>query len=260
MDFGIILESAKSNVMDRSKIRGARKRQRNFLQVREKGERRCPAAVYFDGRKDRTVKMERRGTKYYRTTVIEEPFSRYVGHVNPQSGIDGTTTGPKSFCDPIGTLLLTCETLPIVTFDKIDSELPLVDVKDLSSDQKYLLEINQAVISGKVSDDLEKRNPGKLAHARWVTFANRILRLYIATNQPNENLRKLADYVVKVYAHIWFHIKKKYNLCTDGANNLFHFTKLSRYLNENDRKKCRCGDSKKCLFRASRKCTSLYGC
>lgn len=92
-DFGVVSESEKSNVIDRSKIRRARKRQRNLLQINEKRETRYLQSVYFDGRKDRTMKMERRGKKYYRVNVveehivlIEEPSSKYIGHVSPESG------------------------------------------------------------------------------------------------------------------------------------------------------------------------------
>lgn len=312
-DFGIVLTNETNNVIDRSKIRRARKRQRNALQTSGTLETQYPQSVYFDGRKDRTLKMEKRGNKYYRASVveehivlIEEPNSKYMGHVNPQSGtssscarsilnylkskadlsqlvalgcdgtatntgskggilrlieldlkrnlhwfvcqlhgnelplrhlfnsLDGKTTGPKSFSGPLGVLLQRCETLPIVEFNKIDSEIPLLDKKDLSSDQKYLLEMSQAVTVGHVPEDLARRNPGRLAHSRWVTCANRILRLYVATSNPSENLVKLATYVVKVYAPIWFRIKMN-NLCTNGAENLFYLIKRSRYLDESDR-------------------------
>lgn len=55
-DFGIVSESEKSNVIDRSKIRRERKRERNLLQIAGKRETQYPQSDYFDGRKDRIKK------------------------------------------------------------------------------------------------------------------------------------------------------------------------------------------------------------
>lgn len=46
---------------------------------------------------------------------------------------------------------------------------------NLTSDQKYPLEICLAVSSGISTSDLAAWNPGKLSHSRWLTTANRIL-------------------------------------------------------------------------------------
>lgn len=88
-----------------------------------------------------------------------------------------------------------------------------------------------AVSSGNCSLDLSLRNPGKLAHYRWLTLANRILRLYVATENPTENLKTLAEYIVKVYAPVWFNIKLKPS-CTYGSKHLFKLISYSRYLSD----------------------------
>lgn len=49
-----------------------------------------------------------------------------------------------------------------------------------------------------------------MAHSRWVTTANRILRLYVSTTIPSEGLKLITNYVVKVYAPSWFNIKKNH--------------------------------------------------
>ncbi|GBM14185.1 hypothetical protein AVEN_61002-1 [Araneus ventricosus] len=54
-----------------------------------------------------------------------------------------------------------------------------VTAKDLSKDQKYLSDISYAVLTG--SSDPSRRDPGPTSHARWLTTANRILRLYVGT-------------------------------------------------------------------------------
>ena len=47
--------------------------------------------------------------------------------------LDGKTT------DPIGKSLASCENLPIVKFDAVETQnIPIVNSTDLSSDQKYL--------------------------------------------------------------------------------------------------------------------------
>ena len=143
--------------------------------------------------------------------------------------LDGATTGPSSHSGPIGKSLQNCEKLPIINYEKIQSELPEVKFEDLSTDQKYLYEITMAVISGKCSDDLSNRSPSKMSHARWLTKANRILRLYISTSNPSNKLKLLAEYCVKVYAQVRFQIKTN-PTCKDGPKNFWKLIKCSRYL------------------------------
>lgn len=73
--------------------------------------------------------------------------------------LDGATTGPRSFSGPIGKSLSNCEQLPIVQFQKIEGQLPEVNKKVLSTDQKYLLDICKAVSSGEFPQKLATRSP-----------------------------------------------------------------------------------------------------
>ena len=68
-----------------------------------------------------------------------------------------------------------------------------------------------------------------MSHARWLTTANRILRLYVATEEPSFELKLLAEYVIKVYASTWFLIKYK-SACKYEPQHLFHLIQSSRYL------------------------------
>lgn len=55
------------------------------------------------------------------------------------------------------------------------------------------------------SVQLANRQPGKLVHARWLTAGNRMLRLYVSTENPSkelEILRKLVSYILTVYVPI----------------------------------------------------------
>lgn len=313
-DMGIISKEEKSSVIDRHKIRRERKKLRTSLQKVES----VPSlqSVYFDGRKDKTLKNEKIGRKFYKRSIVEEhivlirePESKYIGHVSPESGnasntaksileylnkefdlsqlaavgcdgtptntgpkggiirlmeihlgrplqwfvcqlhgnelplrhlfqnLDGLTSGPKSFSGPIGTLLQTCETLPLVKFSPIKSEFDFfaVNLNDLSSDQGYLLELCRAIVGENWSVDLANKTPGKMAHARWLTTASRILRLYVATVGPSDALVTLATYVVKVYAPVWFTIKQ-HSSCFDGARNLWKLMNYSRYLDNSYQK------------------------
>lgn len=103
---------------------------------------------------------------------------------------------------------------------------------DLSTDQKYLHRIVSAIITGTFPDDLGHKSPGKLSHARWLTRANRLLRLYVATENPTSALVTLATFIVKVYAPSWFEITNKPS-CKDGSRHLFKIIFSSRYLPDN---------------------------
>ncbi|GBM35605.1 hypothetical protein AVEN_121049-1 [Araneus ventricosus] len=108
--------------------------------------------------------------------------------------------------------LLTCETLPVTTFEIIDGELPTTGRRDLSKDQMYLLEISQALRLGNCSDELARRNPGTLSHSRWLTTANGVLRLYLSSPASCLKLKQIAEFVMKVYTLNWFNIKSKHSL------------------------------------------------
>ena len=71
-----------------------------------------------------------------------------------------------------------------------------------------------------------------MCHSRWLTTANRILRLYISKECPDKHLITLVTYIVKVYAPIWFEIKSKPS-CTDGSRYLFQMIRYTRYLSTN---------------------------
>lgn len=296
-------------VIDRHKLR--RERTKTREKIMENATIAELLALYFDGKKDKTLKIVKKGGKCYRTMVVEEhisliqePGSIYMGYVVPDVGtakgietaitgfllhkevsqdrimaigcdgtnvntgkyagiirllekrlqkplqwiicllhmnelplrhlflhLDGCTSGPKSYIGPLGKSLETCEKLPVKKFERIEGQMLPKMAKDLSSDQHYLYKIVSAVVSGEFPEDLGNKSPGKLSHARWITRANRILRLYVSTEEPSENLKTLATFVVKVYAPSWFSIKNKPS-CKDGTRHLFNIIKASRYLPE----------------------------
>jgi len=155
----------------------------------------------------------------------ELPLRHLVQH------LDGATSGTRAFSGPIGKGIVMCEKLPVVGFDKIESDFPTVALTDLSTDQQYLWDISNAVVTGQCSVNLSRKDPGTLNHSRWLTTANRILRLYVGSCKPSVELQTLAMYVVKVYAPMWFLIKMQ-SSCKDGARHLWRTIKLSRYLSD----------------------------
>ena len=81
------------------------------------------------------------------------------------TNIDGPTMGPRSFSGPIGKLLPNCEKMTLASYEPIISEnIPKGDyMNDLSCDQKYLLNIFEAVKSGHCDDDLSYKAPGNIS-------------------------------------------------------------------------------------------------
>lgn len=298
-----------SDVIDRSKIRRERRKQRCVEQQKSVTE--PPSSLYFDGRKDVTLVQEKKGTKLYRRqvseehiTLLEEPNSKFIGHISVESGsskciskaifdyfqakeipiqnvvaigcdgtavntgstggiirlmekqlgkplqwfvcqlhanelplrhliekLDGKTSGPRGFTGPIGKQLNTCESLPVVDYEPIVVPLRTIDKEDLSTDQKYMLDIHQAITNGICSVDLSRRKPGKMAHSRWLTTANRVLRLYVSTEDPSEVLQNIVQYVMHVYVPMWFEIKRN-SSSTFGARHLFQTIQKTQSLCE----------------------------
>jgi hypothetical protein len=145
--------------------------------------------------------------------------------------LDGKTTGPRGFAGPIGNQLHKCETLNIEEFTPVVVDIPFVNVKDLSTDQKYLFEIHQAISNGNVSENLANRNPGNMSHSRWLTTASRILRLYVGTEDPTDSLLTLTHFIMFVYAPMWFKIKCQPQV-KFGPKHIFQTLQLVQTLND----------------------------
>ena len=147
--------------------------------------------------------------------------------------IDGFATGPEKYSGPIGRILNVCEERAIVSFEPIDFgySLPVTNPGDLSQDQKYLYNCFYAIKSGECSEDLANRSSGRLNLSRWVTTANRILRLYMSIDSPSGNLKVIVNYIMRVYIPFWFKIKTEKSI-KDGARHFHTFIQLTRYLDK----------------------------
>ncbi|GBN68752.1 hypothetical protein AVEN_221201-1 [Araneus ventricosus] len=161
-----------------------------------------------------------------------------ASHIVPLLGCDngrhphGEIIGPKSFSGPIGTQLSKCEKLPVVNFESNECEIPEIERKILSKDQQYLLDISYAKKSGRSPEDLFVHEPGPLSHSRWLTTANRVLRLHLNIENPTDEHKILVSFILKSYMSVWFHIKKS-KCFTNGPEHVFEVIASSRLLPEN---------------------------
>lgn len=81
-------------VIDKSKVRRERSKTRKIITERQNRENTAVRALYFDGRKDSTLVQEKeRNGKFHprvqreeHISIIQEPGSRYFGHVTPKCG------------------------------------------------------------------------------------------------------------------------------------------------------------------------------
>ena len=141
--------------------------------------------------------------------------------------MDGKSTGPTPFSGEIGKQLKYLQKLNIVNFEKIKFKINFTTTNNCDAD--YLYKLCTYIDSGVVDNKFKNKEPGKMHHARWLTLANNILRLYVSTINPTKNLNILANYIVRVYATSYFTIKKN-NTISDAAKNLFYIIKNSRYI------------------------------
>lgn len=153
----------------------------------------------------------------------ELPFRHFFKY------LDGETEGPSTFNGEIGKELPGCEKLPVVKFEAVKSEEIHVSKSDLSKDQKYLLDMVKAIRTGECSTDLAVKDPGPLRHSRWLTCANRVLRLYVSKSKPTKNLKMLVNYILNTYAPVWFNIKMNHSV-KYGPKHVFDVIKTTRYL------------------------------
>lgn len=282
--------------VDRNKIRRERKSLRSAYKDND-----CRiSGLYFDGRKDQTLKIvgnRKTVVSEEHISILSEPGSRYVGHCTPSSGsaksitesildtvdctnlvcigsdstnvntgfnngvirrmeielgrplhwsicllhlnelplrhlfisLDGPMSGPHSFNGPIGKSISKSLQQPLVNFGVIVGEPISCDKHLLSSDQLYFFEIVNVVKTGIVPKNFDSRMPGRLNHARWLTLANRVLRLYISTEVPSKEFKVLVSFIVNSYAVVWFDIKRN-SKCWDAAPHYYKMIETSRFL------------------------------
>ena len=104
--------------------------------------------------------------------------------------------------------------------------------KDLSKDQLYLLDMVKAIQTGHCEPELAVKDPGPISHSRWLTCANRVLRLYISQTSPSRELKTLVDYIMMTYAPVWFDIKQNHSV-KYGPKHIFKVVETTRNFPDN---------------------------
>src|SRR6218665_3877295 len=120
----------------------------------------------------------------------------------------------------------------VVTFQQIEGNvLPNIDPNELSTDQKYILDMCQAIrplVLGNVAPI-------------WATFTRANMPFSVVNNgqsdtsivylerKSRQTLGNTCKLHSKVYEPIWFEIKSKPS-CTGGSRHLFHMIHYTRYL------------------------------
>ena len=124
-----------------------------------------------------------------------------------------------------------------VAFEKVSSPLPRPDddvLNKRSRDQRVLLETVLAVSSGDWEiPKFAYAKVGPPNMARWLTLAERILQMYTRTAEPTEKMRRIVNFIQKVYAPGWFLIKQNNNFL-EGPRILFDILQNTRALNDQE--------------------------
>ena len=102
-------------------------------------------------------------------------------------------------------------------------------IQQLSTDQQLLHQLASAVQNGSVDPATARRRIGPLNHARWLTLAARLLRVYMSTAAPSSALRELDQFVICHYVPTWFHIRRN-SSCDRGPQTVFQSVVLLREL------------------------------
>ena len=101
---------------------------------------------------------------------------------------------------------------PLIQLAPIESEMePIVNsnvISDLSTDQCNLYEYCIDISKDYVSEKFVSKKPGPVFCARWLTFALRIMMVYVRTEEPSVELLVITKHVVQVNSPIWFGIKR----------------------------------------------------
>ena len=160
------------------------------------------------------------------------------------------TGGPYDFKDEIGKIVknLKDNLKPICNFDPIETNLPF-DIPAkllLPRDQRYMYDLLMAINKGPTdilfeNDDFINRNPGEIAHARWLTLLNNNGRLLVQMTKPNdgelnemglnleqyEKVKFLVNFGTKVYAPNFIKIKQYPDL-KNGTQHFFDIIQLAK--------------------------------
>lgn len=105
----------------------------------------------------------------------------------------------------------------------------VIDLWDMRNDQQYLYAMAMAISSGVCDPHLAARKPGPMNLKRWLTFASRILRVYVTKSNPSEDMKTLTMFIMKVYVPFHFIVKNEPQ-AIHGSRHLFKYIQMTRLL------------------------------
>ncbi|KAJ8870255.1 hypothetical protein PR048_029276 [Dryococelus australis] len=205
-DFGIETNDDHTHVSDKNKLRREKSIHRSELQIQNKDKRNPLQGLYFYGRKDNSLVIEKVNSKQFRRTIKEEHYtilqesgSVYVGHIFLHEldiiRCDGTVTN-KGW-----------NTSDICTIEEqvkrpLQWGVCLLHFNELPF--RHLFQTLDAKInstcwtkSDSCPEDISVCESGPLSHSRWLTTANRVLRLYLSIENPTDEHRILVSFILK---------------------------------------------------------------
>lgn len=98
---------------------------------------------------------------------------------------------------------------------------------DLTNDQAYLYKIGKVIATGIHEPGFQDLKPGPTHHARWLTTASRILRLYVSKEHSSQKLQTLTTFIMKVYIPVFFGIKIDHDWC-NGTKHFYNVLNMTR--------------------------------
>lgn len=145
--------------------------------------------------------------------------------------LDGPTLSDNKLSGTIGKLLDSVTELDInPNFPRISVGPPLIKlsdkvIQDLSTDQHYGYKIVCAVRDGVLPARIALLEIGPVNHSRWLTTANRLLRLWVSKHglkgKNLKNLRFIVEFIIGVYYPCWFKVKVNHSWIEGPRHILF---------------------------------------
>ena len=135
-------------------------------------------------------------------SIVAKPGSLYFGHITVKT--DSAWAIFRGLYDfiikkEISKSLIGCEKLGDVKFQSISFNFPKIDAAEQSSNQIYPYNIVLSISNRILGQEMVQKNSGKLTHSSWLTTAN---RNYVATRELSDNLRTIAEYIVKICPYL----------------------------------------------------------
>ena len=94
-------------------------------------------------------------------------------------------------------------------------DLPTAVMEDLSTDQEHAYILFKAVTSLNISFDHAALQCGTMDHSRWLTTANRVMKLWMSEHGLQDedlgNLKAVLEWLVGCYYPMWFQIKSHHH-------------------------------------------------